>query len=129
MDPALVLHISAGGAGLLTGAVTLAARKGEPLHRAWGKAFCLSMLLMSSMAAWLSVTVPGQIGNLTGSILTFYLVVTAWATVARPPTTVGRWDRIALVVPTCAAAVMAFFTWMAVTDPASQPASAPPLPA
>lgn len=127
MNPALIVHISAGGAGLLTGAVTLTARKGESVHRAWGKAFCLAMLVMSSMAAFLSVTVPGQIGNLPGSILTFYLVMTAWATVARPPMTVGGYDRIALVVPAAAAAVMAFFTWEAVTSPASQPPNAPPL--
>lgn len=129
MNPALVLHISAGGAGLLTGAVTLAARKGEGIHRAWGKAFCLAMLVMSGMGAWLSVTVPGQGGNLPGSILTFYLVMTAWTTVARPPMTVGRYDWIALIVPAAAAAVMAFFTYEAVTNPASQRASAPPLPA
>lgn len=127
MNPALILHISAGGVGLITGSVTLAARKGEPIHRAWGKAFCLAMLVMSGMAAFLSVTVPGQMGNLPGSILTFYLVMTAWATVARPPMTVGRWDRFALIVPTAAAAVMAFFTYEAVTNPASQPMNAPPL--
>ena len=127
MNPALVLHISAGGAGLLTGLVTLAARKGEPIHRAWGKAFCLAMLVMSSMAAWLAVTIPGQSGNFPGSILTFYLVMTAWATVRRPPGTVGRLDRLALVVPFAAAAAMAFFTYAAVTDPASQPMNAPPL--
>ena len=127
MNPALIVHISAGGVGLLTGTVALAARKGEPVHRAWGKAFCLAMLVMSGMAAFLSVTVPGQSGNLPGSILTFYLVMTAWATVARRPMTVGHWDSIALVVPAAAAAVMAFFTYEAVTNPASQPMNAPPL--
>jgi uncharacterized membrane protein len=129
MSPVLLLHISAASVGLLTGAVALVARKGETAHRAAGRAFSLAMLTMTAAAAWLSVTVPGQGGNLPGAVFTFYLVATAWATMRRPPMTVGRWDKAALAVPTLAAGVMIFFTFMAVTDPASQPMNAPPLPA
>jgi len=129
MSPVLLIHISAASVGLLTGAAALAVRKGEAAHRATGRAFCLTMLTMTAAAAVLSVTVPGQIGNLPGSIFTFYLVATAWATMRRPAMTVGRWDKAALAVPVAMAAVMIFFTYLAVTDPADQPMSAPPLPA
>jgi hypothetical protein len=129
MSPVLVLHISAASLGLLTGAVALGARKGEAVHRAFGRAFGVAMLAMSAAAAWLAATVPGQIGNLPGAVFTFYLVATAWATMQRPPMTVGRWDKAALAVPAAMAGVMIFFTVLAVTDPASQPAGAPPLPA
>lgn len=129
MSPVLILHISAASVGLLTGAVALVARKGEGLHRAMGRAFCVAMLTMTAAAAWLAVTIPGQSGNLPGAVFTFYLVATAWATMRRPPMTVGRWDRAALVVPAAMAGLMVFLTFLAVTNPASQPMSAPPLPA
>ena len=129
MSPVLLIHISAASVGLLTGAAALIARKGERAHRAAGRAFCVAMLTMTAAAAVLSVTVPGQGGNLPGAVFTFYLTATAWMTMRRPPMTVGRWDKAALAVPAAMAAVMIYFTYFAVTDPASQPMSAPPLPA
>ena len=128
MSPVLILHISAASIGLLTGAVALIARKGEATHRAVGLAFCVAMLTMTA-AAWLAATVQGQSGKLPGAVFTFYLVATAWATMRRPPMTVGRWDKAALAVPAAMAGVMIFFTFLAVTDPTSQPMGAPPLPA
>jgi hypothetical protein len=92
MIPALILHIGGGGIGLLTGAVALTARKGERLHRAFGNIFIVAMLIMAAMASYLAVTVPGQIGNLFGGIITAYLVATAWMTVKRPDGTFGWFE-------------------------------------
>ena len=93
---ALILHISAGSLGILSGAAALSVRKGERLHRAFGNVFFVSMLAMSAFATYLSVL--RQPGTIVGSIFTFYLVATAWATVKRKEASVGLFEKVALLV-------------------------------
>jgi hypothetical protein len=95
---AFVLHIGGGGIALLAGIVAVFARKGGRLHRRAGTVFFGAMLVMASFAAWLAVTVPGQIVNLIIAGFTTYLVTTAWMTVRRGPGAIGLPERIGLAV-------------------------------
>ncbi len=94
---AFVLHISGGTIGLVSGTVAAFARKGGPLHRVAGTVFFASMLVMAVFAAWLAVTVPGQLVNLFIATFASYLVVTGWMTVRRKSGTAGLPETIALI--------------------------------
>ncbi len=88
---ALALHVGGGCAGLVSGGVSLFARKGAPLHRQAGRVFVVSMLIMAAMAAGTAPLVPER-GNIVGGVFAFYLVLTAWATLRRAPGRVGRFE-------------------------------------
>lgn len=96
-----VVHVGCGTVGLASGTIAAFAQKGERLHRAAGTVFLVSMLVMAVFAAWLAIVVPGQMSNLQGAILTFYLVATAWLTVRRRPRTIGHAEKFALAVILC----------------------------
>jgi hypothetical protein len=63
--------------------------------------FFVSMLVMAIFAAWLAIAIPGQMSNLLGAILTFYLVATGWLTVRQKQRTVGRAEKLALAASLC----------------------------
>jgi uncharacterized membrane protein len=98
---AYVVHVGCGTVGLVSGTVAAFAQKGERLHRAAGTVFFVSMLVMATFAAWLAIAVPGQMSNLLGAILTFYLVSTGWLTVRQKEHTVGRAEKFALAASLC----------------------------
>jgi uncharacterized membrane protein len=81
-SPLLILHILGGVIAVLSGAVALIVRKGSRLHRRSGDVFVISMLCMSASGAYAAVT-KSQPGNVVAGVFTFYLVSTAWVTVAR----------------------------------------------
>src|SRR4051812_26505195 len=94
----LILHISAGGIGLLSGATALLSRKGARLHRLAGNAFFVSMMIMSTIGALASPFLPTpQWANVFVGAFTFYLVSTAWITVRRKENSVGRFEIVAFV--------------------------------
>jgi uncharacterized membrane protein len=98
---AYVVHVGCGTVGLVSGTVAAFAQKGERLHRAAGTVFFVSMLVMAAFAAWLAIVIPGQMSNLQGAILTFYLVATAWLTVRRKQRTIGGAEKFALAAILC----------------------------
>ena len=75
--PLLILHILAGTVGLLSGTFAIAVRKGSRLHRASGNVFTVAMLTLASSALWLAI-MESQHGNIIGSIITYYMITTAW---------------------------------------------------
>ena len=93
---ALILHVGAGCVAILAGAAALSVRKGERLHRRFGTAFLIAMLVMGAFATLLSVF--RQPGTIIGSIFVLYLAATAWATVRRAEGTIGRFEIFALLV-------------------------------
>jgi uncharacterized membrane protein len=96
---AYVLHVGCGTVGLVSGTVAAFAQKGERLHRAAGTVFFVTMLVMAIFAAWLAIAIPGQMSNLLGAILTFYLVATGWLTARQR--TVGRAEKFVLAASLC----------------------------
>jgi uncharacterized membrane protein len=95
----LLLHISAGGAGIVSGALALAIKKGTRLHRIVGNTFFVSMLVMSSIGTAASPFLPKpQWANVLIGALTFYLVATSWMTIRRKENSVGVFEYGALAV-------------------------------
>lgn len=94
----LVVHVAAGGIGLLSGAAALIFRKGARLHRSAGKLFVGAMLVMAATAGYLGVNGPFGIAASLSGALVFYLVVTAWLTVRRKQIGVGVAEFAGLVL-------------------------------
>src|SRR6202142_2279426 len=86
--PLLILHI-------LAGTVAMAVRKGSRLHRASGNVFTIAMVTLASSALPLAI-MKSQRGNIIGSIVTFYMITTAWLAGRRR--NIGRSDWAALLV-------------------------------
>jgi quinol-cytochrome oxidoreductase complex cytochrome b subunit len=101
--PLLILHILGGTIGLLSGTLAIAVRKGSSLHRTSGNVFTVAMLMLASSGLYLAI-LKSQRGNIIGSIITFYLIATAWLAGRRSCT--GRLDWAALVVGTGGAAAV-----------------------
>jgi uncharacterized membrane protein len=105
----LILHILAGTVGLLSGTFAIAVRKGGRLHRASGNIFTVAMLTLASSALCLAI-MKSQHGNIIGSIITFYMITTAWLAGRRRG--IGRLDLAALLVGAGgAAAIITLGVW------------------
>ena len=82
MGMTYVVHIVAGGLGLLSGYLALFAVKGATVHRRSGLVFVYAMLAVS--LGGLSIAIVRDVApaiNIPAGVLTAYLVVTALATV------------------------------------------------
>ena len=90
MPAILLLHIVAGGLGLVSGYVALSAAKGATLHRKSGILFVFVMSTMAITGMLISALdgVAPAI-NVPSALLTFYLVITSLRTV-RPPAAGSR---------------------------------------
>ena len=80
--PLLILHITGGTLGILSGFFAMCFQKGSPQHRVSGNVFVISMLTMSSAAVYLAI-LKHQTPNILGGVLTFYLVTSGWLTARR----------------------------------------------
>src|SRR6516165_1693729 len=97
-SPILILHISAGILGIVSGTAAISFRKGSPRHALAGKIFVVSMLTMAAAAVYLAI-LKHQPNNIGGGILTFYLIGTAWLTARRRDGETNRFDWVALLIP------------------------------
>jgi uncharacterized membrane protein len=86
----LPIHITAGGAALVLGALALLVKKGGTSHRRSGLLFVYASLVMGISAAIL--------GNVGGGLMTAYFVVTALTTVRPVSAWTRRIDLAALIV-------------------------------
>jgi len=89
MRMTLLIHILAGGLGLVAGAVALSATKGAGLHRKSGMLFVYAMVTMSLTGAMIAAF-RGIETNALGGLLAAYLVITSLTTV-RPLAAGSRW--------------------------------------
>lgn len=94
----VVLHISAGTIGLVSGFLSMLFRKGSGLHRAAGQVFFVSMLIMSGDGAALAVYRSQTVNAIMGT-LTFYVVLTGWLAGRRRDGGIVGFDRVAVLVP------------------------------
>jgi hypothetical protein len=106
-SPILLVHISAGTLGLLSGTAAIFFRKGSPRHAWAGRVFVVTMLTMASLAVYLAI-VRHQPSNFGGGLFTFYLIGTAWLTARRRNGETGRFDWVLLLIPLA----LGFVTWM-----------------
>src|ERR1700740_2973795 len=105
-SPIMLVHLSGGSLGLLSGTAAMIFRKGSPRHVLAGKVFVASMLTMAVGATYLAI-VKHQPNNIGGGILTFYLILTAWLTARRRDGETSRFDWVALLIPLA----ICFFGW------------------
>ena len=87
-DAGLATHIVGASLAMLAGAVAIAAKKGDRLHRQAGNVFFAAMLAMGAAAAVTSPFLPDRFTAVMG-VFIVYLVATAWAVVRRPAGTLG----------------------------------------
>jgi hypothetical protein len=120
--PLLILHILGGSIGLLSGTFAIAVRKGSRLHRASGNVFTIAMLTLASSGLFLAI-LKSQTGNIIGSIITFYMISTAWLAGRRTNTGPLEWG--ALLVGIGGAAAILIFAVHSVLNPASADPKAP----
>jgi hypothetical protein len=107
-SPLLLVHVGMGTVAILAGAAALSLRKGSPLHRRAGNVFFVSMLVMSTLGAYLAFA-RSDMGTTLAGVLSVYVVSTAWMTVIRKENESGRFEILALlVVSAVAAAALAF---------------------
>lgn len=106
MDMLLPIHIAAGGAAILLGAVALIVRKGGTVHRKSGMLFVYAMLVMGITASMLEFVQGAGVANLVAALLSMYFVGTALTTV-RPAT---RWTRAINVTALTGAVVLALLS-------------------
>ena len=118
MTASLVVHIAAGTVSLIAGYTALYSRKGERLHRRAGMAFFYAMLVMCFFGGLVAVVrgaAPAM--NVTASVMTAYLVVTALTTL-REPNAVSRYLEPALMtVAFVTAATSLVFAFEALASP------------
>lgn len=115
----LALHIGCGLIGIVAGFASLAVRKGQRLHRLFGTVFFGAMLIMAAMASSLAILI-NQKGNIVGGVLTFYLVLTAWAAARQKTAGVGRLDMAAVMIPIGVAAGLVAWGRQAAESPTGQ---------
>lgn len=126
-DIVLVLHITGGSAAMAAGAVALTARKGEPVHRAAGTVFFLSMLVATAIAAAVSpFLTDGRITNTIAGILAFYLVLTAWTAARRQDGGVDRFAILGFFVALGSALAGVLFALEAQASPTGTIGGSPP---
>src|ERR1700739_330185 len=115
-SPLLLLHISGGTMGLLSGALAMAFRKGSRWHGIAGNVFFVSMLTMSGVGAYLAL-LKHQTSNVFGGVLTFYMVATAWLTARRRDGQTSIYDWAALLAALTVGVVIGAFGLQAATSP------------
>jgi hypothetical protein len=113
----VLFHVCAGALGLLSGAVTMAVRKGSRRHGAAGTVFVVAMLSMSASGAYVAFVAPdGEAINVLMGALTFYLVATAWSTARRRQPRTSPFDWGGLLVALATAAGLARYGWEATSS-------------
>lgn len=77
--PLLVIHVTCGIIGLLSGTLAMSFRKGLRRHATSGNIFFVAMVCMGLAGSCLGY-LKHQTNNVFGGLLTIYLVSTAWLT-------------------------------------------------
>ncbi|MBV9436311.1 MAG: DUF2306 domain-containing protein, partial [Acidobacteria bacterium] len=97
-SPLLIVHICGGTLALFAGTAAMTFRKGSYWHRQAGSVFVGAMLVMSLAAAYMAA-LKHDPANLSGGILTFYLILTGWITARRRGGKTSKYDLALLLIP------------------------------
>jgi len=123
-SPILLLHVSGGGIGLLSGAVALSFRKGSRPHRVAGNVFFISMLTASAAGTYLGFR-NSEMDNVFGGVLVLYLLATAWVTARRRDGETGIFDWIGFLVALAVGVVSVTYAIEAANSPTGTKAGLP----
>jgi uncharacterized membrane protein len=97
LPPIVLLHVSGGVIGLVSGAVALSFRKGSRAHRVAGNVFFISMLIAAAAGTYLGFR-NSEMDNFFGGILVIYLLATARVTARRRDGETGIFDWVGFLV-------------------------------
>jgi uncharacterized membrane protein len=123
----LWLHIGGGAAGILTGAIALASRKGSRIHRSAGKTFFVVMLVCYVIATGVAPFLEtGQRPNFIAGVTALYLLLSGWATVQRPEVKADAWRFIGLAAALSIAGAGWLFMQMGAESPTGTVDDTPP---
>ncbi len=93
----ILVHVVGATVGLLSGFMAMSLRKGSGWHGAAGSVFFVSMLVMTASGAYVAAFLRPNRLNLVVSMLTAYLVVTAWRAARRREIVAGKFDAAGMV--------------------------------
>lgn len=122
--PVLILHISGGTLGLISGGAAAFLRKGSPRHRMAGNIFVVSMLCMCVAAVYMA-TMKSEPSNILAGIFTAYLVATAWLTAKRSDGKKTIFDALGLGVALAALTAYVLYGLEAANSPSGAKAGVP----
>jgi uncharacterized membrane protein len=123
----LWMHIIGGGAGIATGAIAIASRKGGKIHRAVGRVFFWVMLVCYIVAACVAPFLDdGQRPNTIAGVMALYLLLTGWAAAQRPEIKAGVYQGVGLVAALTIAGSGALFMKMGAESPTGTIDGSPP---
>jgi hypothetical protein len=126
-DIVLWTHIGGGAAGIVTGMVALASRKGGRIHRSVGALFFWVMLVCYGVAATVAPFMHvEQRTNTIAGLMALYLLLSGWSTVQRQEVKAGLWQIGGLVVALGIAGAGALFMQMGANSPTGTVDGAPP---
>lgn len=91
----LLIHIVAGGIGILSGFAAMFLAKGSARHRLAGTTFAVSMLTLCASGLVIAVFLRPNNLNVVASMLTAYLVASSWLTIRGNPTRPAALDYAA----------------------------------
>jgi uncharacterized membrane protein len=108
LKPLLWVHIAAGLAAVLIGAIAIAARKGGRLHTSSGIWFAIAMIVLAVTASILEPFRETEPGSPLVGLVVFYFVLTSWVTARRRDGTTGKFEIAACIAALLTAALVAW---------------------
>jgi uncharacterized membrane protein len=121
------VHIWAALVAILFGFASLFFRKGSRLHRATGNVFFVSMLAMTSIAAFRAAFATPAIANVLVGVLTFYLVASSWLTVRRKEGQTGVTEIVLMLMALTDGIAGWVVAWQATNSATGLIEGAPPI--
>jgi uncharacterized membrane protein len=123
MNPVTWIHISAGMAALLLGAVAVAARKGGTVHARAGTGFAVAMIVLG-LSATILYRMKAVPESGIGGLIVCYFIATSWVAARRRDGTTGRFEIGACVTAFLLAALM---LWSGFAGTSSTPVGKGPI--
>ena len=104
----LWVHIAAGIAAVLIGALAVAARKGGRLHTSSGTWFAVAMIVLAITASILEPFRKTEPGSPLVGLIVCYFVATSWVTARRREGSTGKFEIAACITALMMAALVAW---------------------
>jgi uncharacterized membrane protein len=108
----LLAHIGGGSLAILSGFAALFSGKGNYIHRAAGKVFSVSMIVMAIGASYLGYA-HADVNDIIAGMTTIYLIATAWMAVKRRDGQIGFFEPAAFLVALAGVAANLEFAYLA----------------
>lgn len=96
----LVMHIGGSLIAIVSGWVSILAKKGGKLHRRAGIVFFFAMFVAAAVGAAVAPFMQtAQWTNTVAGLFTIYMITTSWSAVRRRDAGVTRFERVAIAAP------------------------------